>query len=583
MPVVAMMTLALTGCNNDDNLIMQEQKTMKLNFTVGNYPGNGWEGNSRAVGFANVGKTAWEAYDQLLVQVFADNDFTSAPVASTTLSLEYIDDSLAWKTVDEVTIDATQGDRLVARAIYATGYELDADGNITASWDDGVGTAEILESNPIELSVGADGVVDGERVFTFPEERDYSRLRIATEPEATVYITTDGLEMTAIENNSLTRIAKTETFERYGDGDGNIFLYGDWSEEMKISIRVVKESDEWTGEGYDYTTERQVTVSSTPGQGYVIEARRVIMETTRDGMSGINIPMSATPNEITNYLTLYLGQKNPTADNPLELTLFGPLMYYDEERMTDAQRAVADVLKNCPIGSIDLRLPDVYQIYDYAFNYSEALRKVMMPVVSELGMRAFAFCVGLVSVDAPNLEVIGNAAFRDTKLTEICCPEVTSIKDRAFWECTVLEKASFPKAEQIGNRAFWECPALEEVLFPEAKEIGGIAFNSCESLKTVEFPSATVIGEYAFRFCHGLEKAVFPLVSSVGAGAFWYCQSLQELIFQTPVTEWGETVLRSGDAGNITLTLHKNQEGVDFENKTFKSYTFKEIKKYGGE
>lgn len=527
MMTVAMIAFALTACNNNDFPIVQpEQKTVKLNFTVGDFPVSGWEASSRSVGFNNTGKTAWEVYDQLMVQVFTDNNYASTPVASTYLTLK--DDGnngWTWTMSGELNLTGEVGTKYVARAVYAPGYGLGDDGNIELVWEDSEGGAEIIESDPVEIPITDEGTGLVEK-FHFGEDRSYSRLRIAAEPEAEVYISVEGFKPLVMDGNVLVQKAVTDNYTRGTDGDGNVFLYGSW-EGAKIDIQVIKEWDEFTDESYDYTVSRVIDSNSTPKQGYVINARLKIDEWELGGIAGINIPMSATPEEITDYLTDYLERKKPTKENPLDLTIFGGLTYYNEDRMGEAQRAVRQASLNYIsnnegavdyYASINLRLPNVSVIDALAFNNMATLKSVTLDVAYHIAADAFSNCYYLQSVSLPL---------------------VVGVEDWAFTSCIDLQSLSLPEAKSISACAFWGCTDLEDVFLPKVTSLGDNAFTNCRKLKTV--------------------------------------------VFQTPVTEWGNGVFYNL-LENTTLTLHKDQEGAEFGlEKSYKGTLFKEITKYEGE
>ena len=62
---------------------------------------------------------------------------------------------------------------------------------------------------------------------------------------------------------------------------------------------------------------------------------------------------------------------------------------------------------------------------------------------------------------------------------------VTSIGNRAFYDCTELESVFMPNSViTIGNRAFYGCTELESVFIPNSViTIGDYAFDRCSSLK----------------------------------------------------------------------------------------------------
>ncbi|MCD7729185.1 MAG: leucine-rich repeat domain-containing protein, partial [Clostridia bacterium] len=75
-------------------------------------------------------------------------------------------------------------------------------------------------------------------------------------------------------------------------------------------------------------------------------------------------------------------------------------------------------------------------------------------------------------------------------LTSITIPDVvTSIGDRAFYNCTSLTSITIPDVvTSIGDRAFEVCTSLASVTIPNSvTSIGNYAFNYCASLTSVYY------------------------------------------------------------------------------------------------
>ena len=84
----------------------------------------------------------------------------------------------------------------------------------------------------------------------------------------------------------------------------------------------------------------------------------------------------------------------------------------------------------------------------------------------------------------------------------------------------------------IGERAFYNCTSLTSITLPNSvKSIGDYAFDGCSSLTSIEIPnSVTSIGSLAFGHCDSLTSIKIPnSVTSLGDGAFTGCMSLTSI------------------------------------------------------
>lgn len=82
--------------------------------------------------------------------------------------------------------------------------------------------------------------------------------------------------------------------------------------------------------------------------------------------------------------------------------------------------------------------------------------------------------------------------------------KVTSIGDKAFYNCTGLTSISIPNTvTRIGTDAFYSCKGLTEITFPNSLEyIDDYAFSLCTGLTSITIPnSVTYIGHRAFDSC----------------------------------------------------------------------------------
>ena len=149
--------------------------------------------------------------------------------------------------------------------------------------------------------------------------------------------------------------------------------------------------------------------------------------------------------------------------------------------------------------------------------------------VSSVGQRAFYDCMALTAVTLPK--------------------NITKVGDSAFSDCGALREITLPDSiTALGSGAFSGCSALTSVKLPQGLQvIEDSLFARCSQLPTVEIPTGvTEIGANAFSSCYSLEHMVLPEgVTSVAYGAFSNCGSLNSIFLPESLTDIGMSVFQS--------------------------------------
>lgn len=113
---------------------------------------------------------------------------------------------------------------------------------------------------------------------------------------------------------------------------------------------------------------------------------------------------------------------------------------------------------------------------------------------------------------------------------------VTTIKERAFMDCTRLVSVKLPNSLKFLQRE---------------------AFLGCKNLKEIQIPSGVdYIDDYVFSECERLEKIIFPLgLKYIGRGSFEKCASLNKVIL--PIYFKRATFTSFAECGDITFITSK--------------------------
>lgn len=252
-------TAGLTACSSEEDFVTTStSEAMDVDLVIGAFPTFSENTVSRAIGTEDPGKTAWTSGDVVLLKTtfFSDGE-KSTQLSTTTNKLTF--DGSKW-TLNSRIYWPDAAVAATIKAWYAPNYELNQSGTLTLKSGESAGTCEMLTSEEI-------GVMKEDMKATIAfQGRTYSLLRVATDPGRTLKISSSAFTAP----DGTTPIASG--LEVTADAQGNILLYGTWTSNAKLTVKV-------EDNGKAYTLIEKDMSASAAGKSYATDA---IMNTATD-------------------------------------------------------------------------------------------------------------------------------------------------------------------------------------------------------------------------------------------------------------------------------------------------------------
>ena len=211
-----LMTVALVAtasCSNELDEVLQPAGNGSLQFVVSDFPTFGEGTQTRVIGTQDVGKTAWDIDDQIIVTL------TSKKFGAQSAVLTY--NGTSWSTA--VSFLYLDNETPAVSAIYAPCYEVTEDDVMKLRDGMQLGMTEYI---PADCSI-ANGSIS---INFTGVKRTYSRLRIAADTGQKLAVTTTGFTPAGA-----TKVA-TGSYTITADKKGNAYLYGVFAKGATVSV-----------------------------------------------------------------------------------------------------------------------------------------------------------------------------------------------------------------------------------------------------------------------------------------------------------------------------------------------------------
>lgn len=130
---------------------------------------------------------------------------------------------------------------------------------------------------------------------------------------------------------------------------------------------------------------------------------------------------------------------------------------------------------------------------------------------------------------------------------------LTSLPTRCFAECRYLASVNAPKVTQINERAFYNCTKLNKIVFSEElNEIGTYAFYYTP-ITEIDLKNVTILKDYTFSYCSSLKKVIARNVTTVNSNCFSSAKNLEYLYFPSLTTITGASAFDYTSKMNLLL------------------------------
>ena len=342
--------ISVVSCTSDLDNTAVTIEGKNIRFVVGDFPAFA-ESSTRAVGTEDPGKTEWELGDEILLEMNSKTLGSKyATFAYNGNNWDLTSGELAYKENEVPTFP---------HVYYAPEYKWDS-GRLVLK-DDWVseGKDEYIEGK-------AQNTPNGEAIeVSFSKaKREYSRLRIATIPDANIRVEMQGFTPVGRINPLVGGSIRTI----HSDAKGNAYLYGSFAKKATVSVKY---GGETVLAGYTFGE------ASKSGTSYVLDATVVSLE----GMSSEE--MDAAIEKMASEVNAGKTRLNLRLDAEPDEQVFDKIHFGLEE---------------AGYCSIDLTLMGCEKIPARAFLMWKMLKSVTLPDVTEICESAFAGCSWLQKV-----------------------------------------------------------------------------------------------------------------------------------------------------------------------------------------
>lgn len=139
-----------------------------------------------------------------------------------------------------------------------------------------------------------------------------------------------------------------------------------------------------------------------------------------------------------------------------------------------------------PTGTLEITENGTHDVTNYAS------ASVNVPTGGDTSIEDGIVTRTITSYSNDRINIIGAQAFRGSKITNIDCPNVTSVEAYGLESCSSLVDVNLPKVNYLKNYAMQNCKALVRLEFPLKITTQGAVWINCTALTTLILRGSTM-------------------------------------------------------------------------------------------
>lgn len=250
---------------------------------------------------------------------------------------------------------------------------------------------------------------------------------------------------------------------------------------------------------------------------------------TEEGKEALKLTVDVTkPGE---FAQLFLQQTDDNWYKVNDLTVTGTLSEDDLNVFKRMRQLTRLDLSGATITDIPKNFDGATSFYDGYTGGFNLLEELILPEVESIGEYAFSQCTRLTKITLPGVKNIGYGAFAYVGASNVELPDgLTTIGNNAFYKSR-LERIQIPdNVTLISSECFYKCGKLSEVILPTTvKTIGDYSFAET-AVSSLDLSDIQSVGSRSFYKCEELENVKFgQSLTKLEGNAFENCKGLTEI------------------------------------------------------